>query len=191
MDLGKKRIDSLASKAYAPYYKESLHCFQVFLLVSAIILIVYVTFGIATTNNTLHFYVMIEVCYILMDSALNHRLTFLSLYEKRNKKWEELEISIREIKDELSFSNHILESVIPKLYSPNLRVGKYKLNCLTKDNQRISLRIVMSGKKYQIIQDRIFKSLPTNCTVICGKYSKIIIFFKSSELWTDKLNHMF
>ena len=191
MDLGEKRINSLASKAYAPYYKESLHCFQLFLLVSAIILIVCVTFGVATTINMLYFYVMTEVWYILTDSALNHRLTFLSLYEKRNKKWEELEISIRAIKHELSFSRNGLESVIPKLYPKNLRVGKYKLNCLTNDGKRISLRIVMSGKKYQIIQDRIFNSLPTNCTVLCGKYTKIIIFFKSSEMWTDKLNHMF
>ena len=67
------------------------------------------------------------------------------------------------------------------------------ISAYTASNQgkKVILKAVMSGKKYQVIQDRIFHSIPTTATILFGKHTKIIMYYKSADEWTDKLNHMF
>lgn len=189
MDLDRRK--KIALKSYEPYYKESLHCLQVFVLISLLLLIVFIVLYQSIGKIVIFPYLLIESVYLCGDCLLNHRITILSLIERKHLDWDCQNVTIVRICDDYSWSGRMWESVIPQLYPKALSVNRYKIVCETQDKKQLNLRAVMSGKKYQIISNRIYKKLPTNCIVHFGRYSKIIMLYNNSYDWTDKLNHMF
>ena len=181
---------SIAKNAYAPYIKESLYCVEIFALVAGLILIIFAAFSVATGINVYIVPVIILSVYAVLDCILNHWLSILSAFERKCD-WLECKLTIKAIKTEASWSGHMWESAIKKLYPKAWRVDRYKLICEDVDGKKIVLRSVMRGKKYQIIQDRVFNSLPTECSIMYGRYTKIVMYYKGKDIWTDKLNHMF
>ena len=181
----------LSKSAYEPYFKEALHCFQMFVLVSLSCLCVSVAISVYANVNLLPFVAAFIILYALADCLLNYRLSLLALVESKKEAWDIEEFEIIKIFEEASWSGHLWKSTVARLYPQNLRVGKYKLKCRAKNGEITTLRAAMSGKKYQIIGERIFNSQVTKCKISYGKYSRIIIHYANGGEWTDKLNHLF
>lgn len=189
MDLDRKK--KFAKKAYKPYFFEARHCFMIYVLVSLIISVLFIAFSMIYDTNTIPFLVSVLVIYLIADCLLNYRLSFMAMLEMKSLHWNKQELTIVKISKDYAWSGYLWTSVLPKLYPKEQRVDKYKLICKEESGENIVLRSVMSGKKYQIIQDRIFDSMPTKCTIYYGKISKIIMYYKNDEPWTDILNHNF
>jgi len=100
-------------------------------------------------------------------------------------------ITIESIIEEASWSGYAFTSVMSKLYPKELRVTRYKLRCKDITGKVVVLRSAMSGKKFQIIQDRLYYSKPTTCSVVYGKKTHIILFYEKKIEWCDVLNHKF
>lgn len=190
MDL--RKLEKNALKAYQPYYEESSYCIWIYVVVSFVLVAVFLAFGHYAHDSKI---MVIGACiigiYAICEFFANHRLAVAALIESKKKNWKKQKLTIRKIKTEASWSGHLWESVIPKLYPKGQSVSRYKIICMDENGQKVVLRIVMGGKKYQIIQDRVFQSLDTRCTIYYGAKSKIIIFFESNDVWTDRINHMF
>ena len=188
MDLNKRR--TISSRAYAPFYKESLYCFRNFVCLFLLLLIVFSVFAYLWGHKFLWFFFVIVVFYVLVDCLLNYRLTFVSMYENKKCDWVSQELTIKKISKSFSWSSPWYASTMSKLYSKELNFDRYNIICTNNLGEKVVLKTAISGKKYQIIQNRIFENLCTKCYIYYGKYSKIIMFYKNSENWTDQLNHM-
>ena len=185
------KILKLSKRAYEPYFKEALHCFQIWVLVSLACVCVSVAISVYANVNLLPFVAAFIALYALADCILNYRLSFLALAESKKETWDIDEFEITEISEDPSWAGHWWESTVSRLYPKDLRVERYKLKCRTASGEIKALRAAMSGKKYQIISDRIFNLQPTKCKIRYGKHSRIIIHYASGGEWTDTLNHLF
>ena len=189
MDFDKK---SIAIRAYSPYYREALYCLALSVRDIIVIVLSYFLVFFISNMEPWKLYIAILVFYVLAISTIYYRVSILTLFEKKSCKWTVEKLAIQKIVQEASFSNHPCgKRTITKLYPKDVRMDRYKLICQNAEGKRVVLRTAMSGKKFQLIQDRIYYSLPTECKISYGKYSKIVMFYKSKELWTDQLNHLF
>ena len=189
MGLNKEEFER---KAYSPYRKESQHCFSLFVFISLIFCILSCVLSAIFNRNLMFLFIFALLIYSLLECILNFRIAILIFFEKRMCEWNNNEIIITKITKEHSASGPWLEgSALPKLYSADQHVNRYKMICINKKGEKIVLRTVLSIKKYRFIQERIFAELPMECIVHYGKYSKIIMFYQSKEDWCDKLNHIF
>ena len=189
MDLRKMNLN--AQKAYRPYRLESIYCIITYVIVVLVLFIVFLAFGYNNKIKMTGIYISIIVVYTICNFFFNHLIHVMTTIEYKKKNWIKQELTICQIKKEASWSGHLWESIIPKLYPKEQLVDRYKIICTDKNGKEVILRSVMGGKKYQIIQDRIYNSLDTKCIIHYGKMSRIIIFFESNNIWTDKINHMF
>ena len=182
--------DRIRKQMYSPYHKEAMHCFISYILVSLALVVIFLAFSASLSFDYVGTVLPIIVLYTVLETVLNFRLSLLALFEEKSLKFKKEALSIERISGDHSFSGHY-GSIIPKLYDRKLRVDRYKLICRNEQGKKVALRTVMSGKKYQLLQDRLFNSCDCGCDIIYGKYTKIVLFYGSKELWTDKMNHLF
>ena len=185
------RRKKIAIRSYTPYFKESVYCLVIQVLVTGCLCAVFVGVGVVYQITVWPILIGILIVAWVVELLLNQRLSMVALWELKKLKWNTAAVTILEISEEASWSGHIWESVISKLYPSNQRVGRYKLICQTKTGKKLVLRCIMSGKKWQIIQDRIFDKQSTECSIHYGTHTRIVMLYCSQEDWTDKLNHMF
>ena len=189
--MNEERKLKYAKRAYQPYHKEALHCLQIYILIVLCAVCIFAALSAYANENLLPVFGIFLIICTVLEVVLNHRLSLLAVWELKKQAWDVDELEIQEISEEASWSGYMFVSVIADLYPKNLRVQRYKLKCKTKDGKTICLRAVMGGKKYQIIQDRIFQALPTKCTVHYGRKTHVILWFVNDSPWTDLLNHLF
>lgn len=185
-----KKKEKKARDAYRPYFKESMDTLIRSVLIILCILTFSVAFSLVYENYFYLFATFAVFLYVICDCVLNYRLVILALIERKKNEWICEEIEVVRIKDEWVWSGYLWKSRLSKLYPKEMHVGRYKLECKNKEGKKINLRSVMSGKKYQILNDRIFYSRSTKCLVSFGRYTKIIMHYESNEKWTDQLNHI-
>ena len=189
MGLNKEKLER---EAYSPYRKEAQHCFTLFVFSSLLICILSCVLSAIFNRNLMFLFIFALLINSLLECILNFRIAIRIFFEKRMCEWNTSEIIITKVEREYSASGPWLEgSVLPKLYSADQHVDRYKLICMNRKGKKLVLRTVLSLKKYRFIQERIFAELPMECVVHYGKYSKIVMFYQSKEDWCDKLNHMF
>ena len=176
-------------KAYSPYFKEARYCFIIYLCVSVSVVLFFVCFAAIKQIEVFLFLVPVLIVYALCEFATNYRLIFMIILE--NARCKKQTVIINRIVTEHSWSGHLWNSVLPKLYEKKQLVNRYKLICHDPNGKKVILRCVMSAKKCKFLQNRIFESLSTQCVIVYGKYSKIVICYESNQSWTDQLNHMF
>ena len=188
MDLDKKR--KIASISYRPYRKEALHCLGIFICILLTLSIPIALLAYTWDSRILAWFILLTVGYIVVDCILIYRLSLISVYENKKCDWSIQKLTITKISQEFSWAFHWSADGISRLYPKELHFDKYKVVCKNEMGSRVVLRTAISGKKYQIIQNRLFENLDTTCTIYYGKHSKIIMLYKSNKTWTDQLNSM-
>ena len=180
-------------KVYEPYFKEVSHCFYNDIFLASVLLVLVIVISILISDYYfLILYTKVFVIFLIIEYLFIYHIFFKIIFERRKYDWCNQKVTIIKIVNEYSFSGNRLQGpIIPRLYPAKARVNRYKLICQNEDGKIIRLRSVMSAKKCFVIENRLSKSLSTNCTIYYGKHSKIVMFYKGEEKWTDLLNHIF
>ena len=184
-------FNKYSKRAYAPYFKESIHCIEVFVFVSIILLVLFSILFVYLEISAYYILIIGLVVYALLDCAFNHRLSILAVTEMRKGDWIKQEVVIKDIILEHSSSGYMGQSVIPKLYPKELGMERYKLVCENEKKEKVVLRTVMSRRKHKLLVNQIFIEKGAKSFIYYGKRTKIVLCYKSGEAWTDTLNHMF
>lgn len=179
----------LAEKAYEPYFEEAIYCLENYIIACLAVIILFILCSFVFAVNMWPLITLALGILTILECLGNFRLSFLAKLENRRLLWIKRNLTIIKITEDFSTSTR-WGSILPKLYPKNQRMNRYKLICVDQNQKRYKLRSAMSGKKYQIIQDRLFELKNTSCEIHYGKYSHIIMLYKNHEEWTDKLNHM-
>lgn len=183
--------ENITQRAYSPYNKMALYALPVTILIVFLSLIGACLLGYILNVSFLFIFLPVALLFITIQILLEYKTPLISLFERKRCEWVTEELTIQKIVKEYDFSSPWYTRTLPKLYSKEQNVDQYKLICRNQAGKRVVLRTAMSAKKYQLLQDRIFSNHSTNCTVSYGKYSKIVMLYRSPDAWTDQLNHMF
>lgn len=169
--------------AYEPYRREAKYCLIIDIVIALLVSLLLITTGL----------LILLPCILLFALAgylLNYRLAAMSRKEMKQELFATETVELVAIKEERSASGH-WGSVIRELYPKDLHMGRYKLLCRTEDGQKLILRGIMSGQKWQMIHDGIDAKQLTRCTLTYGAKTHIVLDFGDGNKLCDELNHKF
>ena len=175
------------SIAYAPFQREARYCFTVDLFISLVVAVIFFLLNLFSST----FFRWIIPSFFLIEIIVNYRIGLLSRLESKIGAFISAKICISEIQDEYSASGR-WNSIISKLYPPNLRVNRYRVIGKDGTGNIIKLRCAISGKKWQLIHDSIHDSIcegvEWNRLVTYGKLTHIILSFDDKDDVSYKYN---
>ena len=188
MDLDRKRL--FAKRAYAPYRKETLYCLAIDIALSMGILFLGLFMGTVYESDWfIFFYVFVVFAYFVFGCLSRYKISLISIYENKKCQWEKKTLTVEKIKIAPWGPGHHGENIVHKFYDKKLSVNKYKLICKDEKGKKIVLRTISGAKRIGIISQRIYEGLSTECTVYYGKYTRIAMYYKSDDGWTNPLNY--
>ena len=129
--------------AYEPYILEALFCFGLDLLLSLLMIIIIVKYGLFEST----FFCLAIPVYFLVAVFVNYRIALLSILERINKAYISTSFCIYEIQEEWSASGP-WGSIIPKLYPKNQGVDRYKIIGIDSTGKPIKLHCAISEKNF-------------------------------------------
>lgn len=179
--------DLQIKKAYTPYRKEALHCAGIALVITIVGSLSLLVIGLHHIAPMLF---LIFPLFWLVEMVIDCRLAIYSVLEKRKRKYITKIVTIVQIRTENAVSGH-WGSVIPQMYPKQLRVDRYKILVYDNSGNKVSLRCVMSGKKWQMLSDNVLKGGSLERKITYGKYSRIVIAWNDKDNLAYSLNHMF
>lgn len=188
MDLDRKK--KIASKVYEPYHREASYCLGISVIVITFLILLGVVLSSYVDNNQVFLlFLPMILLYFFAEIFLNFRISILAFFEKRECNWENQELTILKISEDISFSGKF-HSVIRKLYPKEMEFDRYRIVCEDKNGKKVVLKSAMSNKKRWKIVQRIFEQKSLTCNIYYGKHTQVVMYYKSTEHWTDVLNHM-
>ena len=169
--------------AYEPYRREAKYCLIVDIVVALLVALLLITTGLLILLPLI-------LLFALAEYLLNYRLVQLARRELREELFTTETVEITAIREEWSASGH-WGSIIRELYPKDMHMGRCKLVCRTADGQKLTLRGIMSGQKWQLIHDGIDQKQLTHSTLTYGTKTHIVLDFGTDNKLCDELNHKF
>ena len=168
--------DYLKELAYEPYIKEMQYNVPRFLILFAVITIIFLFLYYKLA------YIILLILIVLVCGCI--RLSAYSIIEKRKNYYETKKVTMIRIAQEsnlFSFYREYIIDVFSKVYPEKLHISRYKITCFTEEGNKIKLRCAINATNSQILYDNIEKPGGWTRTVTYGKYSKIIVDYNDKD----------
>ena len=174
-------------KAYFPYRLEAIYYFMIDIIIFFVSFLVFI---LAEPPKSFYIlFILVIVLYFSIAIVFIYKIALISIYEVRNDCKVKKSIKIVKIKKNLSLASR-WENIVSKLYDSNLKVDRYKIKCIGKDEKTLVLNCIVPMKSIIILEESIKKDPEATHNVLIGKYSKVIIQFCDQDSISMEYNRL-